>query len=93
MSKEHDRQPISELKPGNTSPTRRNGWRSKDGLVYAALHLRMAIESLTYERTQAYREFLPPENIAAWQPRRVLEALLEIDPRIGGCPGTLSTPM
>ncbi|MEO8460114.1 MAG: hypothetical protein ABI451_06275 [Dokdonella sp.] len=46
---------------------------------YAALHLRMAFEALTYERAVVYRTYLPMEQLEAWQPRQVLKELLEID--------------
>jgi len=49
-------------------------------LPYAALHLRMAMEALIYERSHTLRELLPPEQIEAWQPRKVLNALLEVEP-------------
>jgi len=48
-------------------------------LLYAALQLRMAIEALIYERQYSRRDFLPIEQVSAWQPRDVLRALLEID--------------
>jgi hypothetical protein len=51
-----------------------------DHLKYAALELRMAMESLTYERANAYAEEIAPEHYSTWQPRKVLQFLLEIDP-------------
>jgi hypothetical protein len=51
-----------------------------DRLLYAALQLRMAVEALTYERAHAYRGLLPPAQCGAWQPRKVMQALLEMDP-------------
>lgn len=47
---------------------------------YAALELRLAMEALTYDRAQAYRREIPPEEYETWQPRKVLGMLLEIDP-------------
>lgn len=83
MSKDDDASPMDFRVEARKHLAQAKTWmEAEDGLIYAALHLRMAIESLTYDRTHTYREFLPPEQIAAWQPRRVLEALLEIDPRL-----------
>lgn len=52
-------------------------------LRYAALELRFAIEALTYDRAQAYAEELPAEARAKWQPQKVMDALIEIDPHAG----------
>ncbi|WP_176596473.1 hypothetical protein [Sphingobium sp. 15-1] len=49
-------------------------------LKYAALELREAMESVTYDRAEAYKDDFPPEQYEAWQPRRVMGLLLEIDP-------------
>ncbi|MDR6116684.1 MULTISPECIES: hypothetical protein [unclassified Sphingomonas] len=49
-------------------------------LKYAALELRMAMESLTYDRALAYKEEFPPAEYETWQPRKVMAVLLEIDP-------------
>jgi len=46
----------------------------------AALELRMAIEFLTYDRLMAYSKELPSETYETWQPRKVLQLLLDIDP-------------
>jgi hypothetical protein len=48
-------------------------------LKYAALELRMAMESLTYDRALAYKEGFPPAEYQSWQPRKVMALLLEID--------------
>jgi len=45
----------------------------------AALQLRMAIEAVTYDRMQAYADEIPPDAYATWQPKRVMDLLLEID--------------
>lgn len=50
-------------------------------LSYAALELRKAIEALTYDRAQAYQEDIPDTEYDTWQPRKVMELLLDIDPR------------
>jgi hypothetical protein len=49
-------------------------------LKYAALELRMAIEALTYERAQSYREELPPSEYQTWQPKKLMQVLLDIEP-------------
>lgn len=49
-------------------------------LKYAALELRMAMESLTYDRALAYKAEFPPAEYETWQPRKVMAILLEIDP-------------
>jgi hypothetical protein len=38
-------------------------------LKYAALELRMAMESLTYDRAKAYKDEFPPDEYETWQPR------------------------
>ncbi len=45
----------------------------------SALALRMAIEAFTYERVSLYKDDMP-SNHDTWQPRKLMEALLEIDP-------------
>ena len=50
---------------------------------YAALELRDAMEALTYDRALAWANDLPPEEYKTWQPRKLMSALLEIDPSIG----------
>jgi hypothetical protein len=49
-------------------------------LKYAALELRMAMEALTYDRAQAFKAEIPPTEYKTWQPRKLLQVLLEIDP-------------
>lgn len=55
--------------------------QNSERLAYAALELRMCIEAITYDRAQAYIEELPPEEYNTWQPKKLLEVLIEIDPR------------
>ena len=50
-------------------------------LKYAALELRMAIEAVTYERAQSYSDELPPSAYQTWQPKKLMQELLEIEPR------------
>ena len=52
----------------------------EERLKYAALELRMAMESLTYDRALAYNAEFPPCEYETWQPRKVMAILLEIDP-------------
>lgn len=40
----------------------------------------MAIEAVTYERAQSYREELPPSSYRTWQPTKLMKVLLEIEP-------------
>jgi hypothetical protein len=47
---------------------------------YAALELRMCIEALTYDRAQAYAREIPPSEVDKWQPKKLMEVLLEIEP-------------
>ena len=49
-------------------------------LKYAALELREAMESLTYDRALAYKDDFPPSEYETWQPKKVMQVLLEIDP-------------
>jgi hypothetical protein len=50
---------------------------------YAALELRDAMESLTYDRAMAFKDDIPPDEYRTWQPRKLMAVLLEIDPSIG----------
>lgn len=71
-----------------------------DQLRYAALELRFAMEALTYDRAQAYAKEIPPEELATWQPDKVMKVLLEIEPaaeksyalRVGSEPYPGGTP-
>lgn len=56
------------------------GSNDNERLKYAALELRMVIEAITYDRAQSYKDELPPEECATWQPKDVIEALLAVDP-------------
>lgn len=49
-------------------------------LQYAALELRLAIEALTYDRAQSYAKEIPPAEMGTWQPNKVMQVLLEIEP-------------
>lgn len=59
--------------------------RAKDQLAagqlqYAALELRLCMEALTYDRAQAYAKEIPPAEMGTWQPNKVMQVLLEIEP-------------
>ena len=56
---------------------------SDEQLRYAALELRLAMEALTYDRAQAYLKELQLDAMAKWQPKQLMDALLEIDPAAG----------
>ena len=47
---------------------------------FAALELRMAIEAVTYERAQSYREEIPQAEYRTWQPKKVMQLLIDIEP-------------
>ncbi|MFZ2311855.1 MAG: hypothetical protein WAV82_04480 [Methylobacter sp.] len=51
-------------------------------LRYAALDLRMALESLIYERASLYKEELSGKKLSTWQPGKLLSLLLEVDPYV-----------
>ncbi len=40
----------------------------------------MAMEALTYDRAYAYRQEIPPKEYETWQPRKVMQLLIDIDP-------------
>jgi DNA-directed RNA polymerase subunit RPC12/RpoP len=49
-------------------------------LRYACLELRMCIECLTYDRLQVYLNEVSNEAIKTWQPRKIIDELLAVDP-------------
>lgn len=49
-------------------------------LRYAALELRLALEAITYGRLWLYKDDIPPTEYGTWQPKRVMQVLLDIDP-------------
>jgi hypothetical protein len=49
-------------------------------LKFAALELRMAIESVTYERAQSYKDEIPPSEYRTWQPKKLMQVLVDIEP-------------
>ena len=50
-----------------------------DRLDFAALSLRKAIEYLAYDRLDAYKNEINVEIYDSWQPKKVIERLLEMD--------------
>lgn len=51
-------------------------------LRYAALEIRIAIERLFYKLLPAYREELPDDLLKRWQPKQIIDALIDCDPDI-----------
>ena len=51
-----------------------------DALRYASLQLRMAIEYVFYELLPLYRDELPDDITSKWQPKQIIDAILECDP-------------
>jgi hypothetical protein len=51
-------------------------------LPYAVLELRFAMEAITYDRAQAFKDDLPYEEYSTWQPRKLVAVLADIDPSI-----------
>lgn len=54
---------------------------SDDDVLLAALKLRMALESITYDRSKGFAEDLGPEAMKTWQPKKLMERMLEVDPQ------------
>ncbi|WP_256750748.1 hypothetical protein [Mesorhizobium sp. Mes31] len=52
-----------------------------DVIRYAALELRLTIESLCYGLLVAYRNEIPRSGLRHWTPKQVLNELLQADPR------------
>jgi hypothetical protein len=52
-------------------------------LKYAALELRFIMEAVTYDRALAFKAEIPPEEYKTWQPRKLMQVLHDIDPKIG----------
>ena len=53
----------------------------EDNARYACLELRMGIESLTYQTLETYLSEAPNSVMAQWTPKKVMDELLEVDPR------------
>lgn len=54
---------------------------TNDDLLFAALKLRMALESITYDRSKGFAEDLGPDAMKTWQPKKLMERMLEVDPQ------------
>jgi hypothetical protein len=54
--------------------------RDLPSLRYACLELRFCIEALCYDVLPHYEAELPFDAVGKWQPRKVVEALLDVDP-------------
>ncbi|CAK0740277.1 hypothetical protein CCP1ISM_1180002 [Azospirillaceae bacterium] len=59
------------------------GSNDDNRLKYAALELRLAMEAVTYSRALALKDEIPPEEYKTWQPRKLMQVLHDIDPRLG----------
>jgi hypothetical protein len=55
------------------------GTGNPDRLPYAALELRKAMEALTYDKAQSYKDEVPADLYRTWQPRKVVDYITEID--------------
>ena len=53
---------------------------SANAVRYAALHLRMCMELMTYEKLRSYANRVPVEVQRRWQPPQAVRALLEFEP-------------
>lgn len=53
-----------------------------ESLRYATLELRMAIERLFYKLLPSYRDELSDDVLKQWQPRKIIDALIDCDPDI-----------
>lgn len=53
-------------------------------LTYAALECRLAIELVCYAHLRSAHDYISHDDLRAWQPRQVIDALIqEVDPRAG----------
>lgn len=53
---------------------------TENNLRSAALFLRLAMEALTYERASLFSDDLSPSDVKTWQPRKLMQRLIDIDP-------------
>lgn len=53
---------------------------SYDSLIYASLELRQCIESIIYEKLDAYKKYVPGVVFQKWQPNHALKTLLYFEP-------------
>ncbi|MYM38648.1 hypothetical protein [Duganella qianjiadongensis] len=51
-----------------------------ENLKYAALELRLCIESQTYEKLRAFSSMVPEDVLRTWQPPQAVKMLLEFEP-------------
>ncbi|WP_430254835.1 hypothetical protein [Neorhizobium sp. DAR64872/K0K18] len=51
-------------------------------LTYAALECRLAIELICYSRLRVAHDYISHDDLRAWQPRQIIDALIQnVDPR------------
>lgn len=55
-----------------------------ENLVYSALHLRLALECLTYEILASLKDDVSDEIMSKWQPSKLIKELKELDDSIDG---------
>lgn len=55
---------------------------SEESLRYACLELRYCIESIAYEYLKLNEKRVPEDVLGTWQPKKVMEILLQYDPDI-----------
>ncbi len=53
-----------------------------DDTLFAALKLRLALECIIYDRAVGFAEDLGPDVMKTWQPRKLMEQMLEVDPEV-----------
>ncbi len=56
------------------------GTGDADDMIDATLRLRMTMEAIIYDRAADYAEELGPEQMKTWQPKRLMDRILEVDP-------------
>ncbi len=53
-----------------------------ESLRYACLEMRYCIEAICYEKASLYKNQLSESEIKTWQPKKLIEILLEFDPNV-----------
>jgi DNA-directed RNA polymerase subunit RPC12/RpoP len=51
-----------------------------DSILRAALHLRMAVEAITYRKLKGYSKYVPASVLKTWQPAHAMKMLLQFEP-------------
>jgi hypothetical protein len=58
------------------------GRDDEHSVIYAALEIRMAIESLFYALLPQYEEEIPEDLLKQWQPRAIIDAIIDCNPLV-----------